>query len=159
MKLFPPGAKPGQINTLVRILMENEGSISVSRLSKRVHQNIDGLLPVLEACTMLGIAAVSDATVTLTGQGRKLKQSNIDSFIAKGIARIEPFKTAISTLRKEGELSTMELSELLKEHGIKMYTDADVNATLLREELLKWMISYKLMKRNHKRDSWSVRQA
>ena len=156
-RLFPSEAKPGQMKAIIRLIKENRGSLSISALSRKVHQNIDELLPMLDACTMLGILKVSDAHVSLTEQGRKLTQANIDSFIAERISGIEPFKSALSILKKEGELTTMELSELLKERGIAMYADAEVNAVLLREELFKWTILFKILKRNQKRDSWSVR--
>jgi hypothetical protein len=156
-KLFPSGAKPGQIKAIARLIKENEGSASISALSRKIHQNIDELLPLLDACAMLGILKVSDAHVSLTEQGRKLTQANTDPFIAKKISGIEPFKSVLSILKREGELTTMELSELLKERGIAMYADAEVNAVLLKEELFKWAILFKILKRNQKRDSWSVR--
>ena len=156
-KLFPSEAKPSQMKEVIWLIKSNKGSMSLSRLSKTIHQNIDEMLPLLDACTMLGILKVSDAHVSLTGQGRKLTQANAEPFIARKISGIEPFKSAISILKKEGELTTMELSELLKERGIAMYADAEVNAVLLREELFKWTILFKILKRNQKGDSWSVK--
>ncbi len=155
-KLFPTIAKPGQLKEVVRIIKDNKGSIHISTLSKIVKQNIDELLPLLDACVMLGIVKLEDGSIALTEQGRKLKQTSIDKYIEKKISNIEPFKSSIMILKKEGELPTTELSELLRERGIYLHNETEINAALLREALYRWAISYHMLSRDARRGLWSA---
>ncbi len=156
-KLFPTVVKPAELKAVVRIIKENGGSIQISRLSKTISKNIDELLPLLDASVMLGIAKLDDGNIVLTEQGRRLTQVNIDTFIEKKISVIEPFKSIIAILKKEGALSSTELSELLKERGIALHAESEINTALLREALYRWAISYHMLNRNARKGAWGAR--
>jgi hypothetical protein len=155
-RLFPASAKFGQLKGTIKIIREHRGTISISSLAKKAHQNIDQLLPVVDACVALDIAKTSNGSISLTPYGKKLNISNTKKLVTDKIVLVEPFKSTVQILKTQGDLRTDKLSRLLFDRGIAMYRDNDINTGVLRELLLRWGVRCGLLRHNARLDEWSL---
>ncbi len=157
MAMFPVNAGISELRGVVLIIKEAGGSISISQLDDESELDIDSLLPLVEACKMLGLATVADGIITLTSEGQQLSMKNFADMVSKRLASIEPFSSAISVLRASNRaLQTSELASLLLSRGIMLHGDFETGRLLLKSMLLKWAVRTELLDYNAEADSWSL---
>lgn len=156
MGQFPIGVGITELRGVIEIIKENGGALSLSKLAEESEEEIDTLLPLLDAGEMLGLCEVKDGVAKLTEEGRRLKLSNISSILSKKLKEIEPFSTIISILGKKS-LTTGELAEELKSRDIILNADDVTNTELLRRLLMKWGVRSKLFSYDRDSDSWSIK--
>jgi NitT/TauT family transport system ATP-binding protein len=72
-----PHARPGGISGLLEILSDRGGRDDIYRLADELSFEIDDLLPIVEAASLLGFAVVSEGDVELTAAGREYVQADI----------------------------------------------------------------------------------
>ncbi len=72
-----PHARPGGITGLLEILSDRGGHDDIYRLADELGFEIDDLLPIMEAASLLGLARVSEGDVELTEAGREYVEADI----------------------------------------------------------------------------------
>ncbi len=154
--LFPPSVGISQVRGVVGILNENEGSISISELAEEAEEDVDDLLPLIEACELMGLATVKNSEITLTERGKKLANSGPYRVIRESIKKIEPFKTSVAAISHNNH-TTAEIAGYLKAKGIVIDEVEEVNIALLRKMLRNWGVRSKMLAYDEPDDSWSVR--
>jgi len=155
MGQFPIGVGITELRGVLEILKENGGALSLAKLADESEEEIDKLLPLLDAGELLGLCKVKNGVVRLTEEGKKLKLSNITSMLSKKLKEIEPFNSVIDILSKKS-LNTEEIAEELKSRNIILNADDITNVELLRSLLIRWGVRTKLLAYNKDLDSWSI---
>ncbi len=139
------------------LVKESGGTMDVSKLADESEQNVDSLLPLIEACKMLGLVTVEAGEIRLTPEGEKMDMKNFTDMIAKKLSGIEPFKSALGILSvRKGGLSTEELAHELQIKGIMLHGDFKMNSALLRSMLLKWAVRTRLVVYSDSSDLWEL---
>jgi len=155
MGQFPIGAGITELRGVLKILKENEGALSLAKLADESEEEIDKLLPLLDAGELLGLLEVKNGIVRLTEEGKRLGLGNITNILSKRLKEIEPFKSVIDILSKKS-LNTEEIAEELKSRDIILNADDITNVEILRNLLIKWGVRTKLLAYNKDSDSWSI---
>jgi NitT/TauT family transport system ATP-binding protein len=83
-----PHARVGGIAGLVELLHDRGGREDLFRLSEELVMDVEDLLPILEACQLLGFAQLKEGDVQLTGEGVRFADADIQ-------ARKVLFRTAV----------------------------------------------------------------
>lgn len=156
MELFPLNAGISELRGLIKLIKDNGSAIEISELAKEAETEIDALLPLIDACRLLGLCRVSDGSIKLTDPGVNLTMRNVHDVLKKSLVQIEPFKSSFAILNAEKSVTTERLSELLGNAGITLYTEKVMNAELLKKLLLKWCVRLKLFAYDPKADEWSI---
>ena len=151
----------GIAETLGVIRLVREGGknheVSMAELADATGMNIDDLLPIIEACRMLGFTKVSHGVVRLTPDGSKLNQQNFHVTVRAKLRKIEPFKTTVKMLSEYDRLNTKELSELLYHEGISLEDREGGHTASLRKLLIRWAVGCGLLEYNHVHDRWRLK--
>ena len=154
--LFPLGTGIGRVRGIINIIKQNNGRMEMSRLAEDAEEHIDDLLPLIEACKLLGFVRIDESEVTLTDAGSKLTFSNFSKSINDRLSGVEPFKSALKAIG-EGEVTSQELFSTLKNRGIIVHGDDATNDILLKKLFIRWGVRSKLMLYDPEKDSWSRR--
>jgi len=72
-----PHARPGGISGMLEILTDRGGHDDIYHLADDLSFEIDDVLPIVEAASMLGLAHVSEGDVELTAAGRQYVEADI----------------------------------------------------------------------------------
>ncbi len=155
MKLFPLDTGVSQIRGIIEMIKDNKGSIEVSKLAEETNDEIDDLFPLIDTCVLLKLCTVKEGVVSLTKAGTNLATHNTRDVFGKALNKVEPFKSAISAIKRKKELSTQDLSRVLFKKGILYNSDDITNTELLKNLFLKWGIRNKLFSYNYDSDMWS----
>ncbi len=154
--LFPMGTGIGRVRGIVNIMKQHKGHMEMSKLAEEAEEHIDDLLPLIEACKLLGFVVVDESELKLTESGSKLTVSNFSKTIHDRLLDVEPFKSALKIIN-EGEISSQELFSDLKRRGIMVHGDDTTNSLMLMKLFTRWGVRGKIMSYNPKTDSWSRR--
>ncbi|HTQ87843.1 MAG TPA: ATP-binding cassette domain-containing protein, partial [Candidatus Solibacter sp.] len=73
-----PHARPGGIAGLVEILGDRGGADDLYHLAEELVMELDDLLPIVEAATMLGLVEVTEGDARLTPGGRAFAEAGIE---------------------------------------------------------------------------------
>jgi NitT/TauT family transport system ATP-binding protein len=158
MKLFPPNAGISLLRGMMILIKENGGSIEVSKLADESEQNVDNLLPLIEASKMLGLVNVDEGEIKLTPEGKRMDMHNFLEILSKKIKGIEPFKSSLEMLaNSNGTASTDELTHALLANGIMLHGDFKMNKVLLKSMLLKWAVRTNLLEYKEDEDAWTLK--
>lgn len=155
--LFPLGTGISRVRGIVNIIKQNKGHIEISKLAEESEEDIDDLLPLIEAVKLLGFATVHESEIKLTERGSKLTISNFSRFINESLTEVEPFKSAIKIM-DDKEINTRELFGTLKAKGIVVHGEDAENDMLLKKLLMRWGVRAKLINYNQQQDLWSRRK-
>jgi len=105
-KIMPlPDATVGELLGLAEIIYSYGGKAKISFLSDELRMDMDDLGDVIDMGELLEVLKVEEGEVTLTLFGEGLTLGTIDNkkkILRDKIAEVEPFKTIISILNKEG---------------------------------------------------------
>lgn len=149
--LFPSDVGVSHVRGLIRIIKENNGAISISKLAEEAEEDLDDLLPLIEACKLLGFVTIAKSKVKLTQKGEKLASAP-RSIIRESLSKVEPFKSAISAL-SEGSRTTSELFDYLIEKGV-FPKEGEHSAETLLKLLIGWGVRSKLLSYDEHNDTW-----
>ncbi len=72
-----PHARPGGIAGLMELLHDRGGRDDVYRLAEPLAMDVDDLLPIIEAATMLGFATLKEGDVEVTPEGVAFAEADI----------------------------------------------------------------------------------
>ncbi len=154
MKFFPLEAGLTELRGVIEILKDSGGKMNLAKLSDETQENIDKLLPLLEAGSLLGLIKIGKNEVVLTPRGKKLTLENLAKTLSNEIAKIEPFRTAIKIIEEKGPQSTYDLVRTLRKKGVKSYSDEALDVEAVRNLLIKWGIRSKIFEYDYNTDMW-----
>jgi len=72
-----PHARPGGIAGLLELLHDHGGRDDLYRLADELSMDVDDLLPIVEACNMLGFATLKEGDVEITPEGKVFAEADI----------------------------------------------------------------------------------
>jgi NitT/TauT family transport system ATP-binding protein len=72
-----PHARPGGISGLLEIMIEREGAYDIHQLADDLGFELDDLLPLVDAGSMLGFLNVSEGKLEMTPEGRRFAEAEI----------------------------------------------------------------------------------
>ncbi len=155
-EIFPLVTETSRIRAILYMLKQNGGSIELARLAAETEEQVDDLLPLVEACKMLGFIKINRSVIKITPAGRKVTFANSLKMVRERLVGIEPFKSALKVLDKEGEMSTEALFANLRSNGVYLHGDKDMNEFLMRKMFLRLGVRSKLLYYDTVRDVWTV---
>lgn len=74
-----PHARPGGVAGLLELLMDRGGEEDLYHVAETLLLEVDDLLPILDAATMLGFATAHEGDVKITPQGRTFAEADIST--------------------------------------------------------------------------------
>lgn len=72
-----PHAGPGGVAGLLELLQDSGGREDLYRLAERLLMEVDNILPIVEAATLLGFAVLQEGDVVLSSEGRAFAEADI----------------------------------------------------------------------------------
>jgi len=150
LMMMPAHVRTGQIMGLVDVTAELGVLTDLARLADELGDDIDTLLPILDAAEMLGLVDVRKGIVSLTVLGSKFYNTyrNKMQLIRQQLSKLEPFKTAFDLASHS--ISSAEISKSLSERGIIWHHEPELNEAAIHGLLVHWAIYAGLLKYNGK---------
>jgi NitT/TauT family transport system ATP-binding protein len=117
-----PHARVGGIAGLVELLHDRGGREDLFRLSEDLVMDVEDLLPLLEACVLLGFALLKEGDVQLTSQGVRFADADIQRrkilFREAALDHVMILKQIDSILKKKSDHSIADefFHDILDEH-------------------------------------------
>jgi NitT/TauT family transport system ATP-binding protein len=136
--LMLPHVRAGGIAGFLEILADHGGREDLHRLSHQLSLEADDLLPIVEACTLLGFVDVEQGDATITNLGREIASGDIQKrkalFREAMLAHVPVLQQMASALQSKAD-GTMPLEffhDLLDEH----FSDDEVKRQL--DTAIQW---------------------
>jgi len=117
-----PHAKVGGIAGLLELLRDRGGREDLFRLSEELVMDVEDLLPILEACVLLGYALLKEGDVQITPQGVAFADADIQSrkvlFRQASLEHVTILKQIDSILKRKADHSIADefFHDILDEH-------------------------------------------
>ena len=117
-----PHARVGGIAGLVELLQDRGGREDLFRLSEELVMDVEDLLPILEACVLLGFAWLKEGDVQITPQGTAFAEADIQQrkvlFRKACLDRVTILKQIDSILKRKSDHSINDefFHDILDEH-------------------------------------------
>ena len=133
-----PHARPGGVAGLLEMLMDRGGREDIYRLADELGFEIDDLLPIVEAGTLLGFLTVSEGDAEITAPGRDFAVADILTrkilFRQAAVERVPLLKQITRSLQAKSDHAVPEdlFHDLLDEH----FTEAEAGRQL--ETAIHW---------------------
>jgi NitT/TauT family transport system ATP-binding protein len=153
-KLFPLDIGMSRMLGIIKIIKENGNRMDLAKLAEESEIDIDSLLPLIEACDMLGFTKTKDSRITLTKEGESITVRNRSKIIKAKLEAIEPFKSTAEILSKK-EMSSEELFDSLGTMGFVFHGEKQRNHEILKGLLVDWGVRTKLLRYDPENDTWS----
>ncbi|MHB1829878.1 MAG: AAA-associated domain-containing protein [Candidatus Micrarchaeaceae archaeon] len=151
--LFPLNTGISRVRGIISLVKQSKGRIEMSELAEESEEDIDDLLPLIEACKLLGFVTVDESELRLTEKGAQLTFSNFSRSIKAGLVNVEPFKSTIKIL-DDKEIPSPELFSKLKSRSIIVHGEEWTNEALLKKLLIRWGVRAGLLRYNPDNDTW-----
>ncbi len=155
-EMFPLNTGITELRSLIKLAKDNGNSIELSKVAEETKKGIDVLLPLVDACRMLGLCTVNEGSIQLTEYGINLTAGNMRNELSRQLSKIEPFKHVLEIVGLQKRVSTSKLADLLSGAGITLYTEKSVDAELLKMLLLKWAVRLRMLSYDVSNDTWSI---
>jgi len=139
---MPANVRAGQIIGLVEVTGGLGSPIDVSRLAYEFGDDVATLLPILDAGEMLGLVNIERGNVNQTDFGLKFQKTSKHKIrlLKDQLLKIEPFKTAVEMVSKQGSVSAAEVADALASKKVRWHHEQEVNETLVNGLLIHWAI-------------------
>jgi NitT/TauT family transport system ATP-binding protein len=117
-----PHARVGGIAGLVELLHDRGGREDLFRLSEELVMDVEDLLPILEACVLLGFAKLTEGDVQITPQGVIFADADIQErkvlFRQASLEHVTILKQIDSILKRKSDRSIADefFHDILDEH-------------------------------------------
>src|SRR5271165_3566102 len=117
-----PHARVGGIAGLTELLHDRGGREDLFRLAEELVMNVEDLLPILEACVLLGFARLSEGDVQITSQGVIFADADIQQrkvlFRQAALEHVTILKQIDSILKRKSDHSISDefFHDILDEH-------------------------------------------
>ena len=134
-KLLPlPDANVGEVLGLVEIIYAYGCKVKISFLSEELRMDLDDLGDVLYMAELLDLIKVKNGEAQLSLFGEVLNLGTIankKSVLAKQLIKIEPFKSVLVLLNKEGDAGKKDIINYLKTRKMFVEDEARFHKLLL----------------------------
>jgi NitT/TauT family transport system ATP-binding protein len=133
-----PHARPGGIAGLLELLHDRAGKEDLYRLAEDFGMEVDDLLPIVEAATLLGFITVQEGDVGITSEGRAFADADILTrkvlFREAALKRVALLQQIESVLKKKSDHAIQDefFHDILDEH----FSEDEVKRQL--ETALQW---------------------
>jgi NitT/TauT family transport system ATP-binding protein len=133
-----PHARPGGIAGLLELVNDHGGKEDLYRVAEELRLEVDDLLPILEAATLLGFAKAEKGDVEITPEGRTFAEADIATrrrlFREAALARVPLLQQMHAALAAKADhaMALDFFRDILEEH----FSDAEVRRQL--ETALNW---------------------
>ncbi|HEX4001797.1 MAG TPA: AAA-associated domain-containing protein [Candidatus Acidoferrales bacterium] len=131
-----PHARPGGISGLLELLVDRGGSEDMYHVADDLHLEIDDMLPIIDAASLLGFAQAREGDVEITPEGRAFAIADIPTqktlFREAVLARVPLLQRMGAALEKKSD-RTMPLDffhDLLDEHFSEKSTRQQLDTAL-----------------------------
>jgi NitT/TauT family transport system ATP-binding protein len=98
-----PEASVGSITGLVELVNDLEGKADIYKLGEELLMDVEDLLPIVEACELLGFAEVKEGDLILTEAGKKFAEADVlerkDIFKTLAIEKVPFLKQIVKVLQ------------------------------------------------------------
>jgi NitT/TauT family transport system ATP-binding protein len=117
-----PHARVGGIAGLIELLQDRGGREDLFRLSEELVMDVEDLLPILEACVLLGFAWLKEGDVQITPQGTAFAEADIQQrkvlFRQAALQHVTILKQIDSILKRKSDHTISEefFHDILDEH-------------------------------------------
>jgi NitT/TauT family transport system ATP-binding protein len=117
-----PHARVGGIGGLMELLHDRGGREDLFRLSEELVMNVEDLLPILEACVLLGFAWLKEGDVEITPQGVEFAEADIQKrkvlFRQAALDHVTILKQIDSILKRKSDHAIADefFHDILDEH-------------------------------------------
>ncbi len=117
-----PHARVGGVAGLIELLHDRGGREDLFRLSEELVMDVEDLLPILEACVLLGFAWLKEGDVAITPQGVSFADADIQRrkvlFRQAALEHVTILKQIESILKKKSDRSINDefFHDILDEH-------------------------------------------
>jgi NitT/TauT family transport system ATP-binding protein len=132
-----PHSRPGGVGGLLELLNDRGGEEDTYHIAEDLLLEIDDLLPILDAATLLGFAEVNEGDVRVTEQGRAYAEADIPTrkeiFREASLQHASLLQQMYSALEKKSN-HTMPLEffrDLLDERFAQVEVDRQIETALL----------------------------
>ena len=132
-----PHSRPGGVGGLLELLNDRGGEEDVYHVAEDLLLEVDDLLPIMDAATLLGFATVNEGDVRITEQGRAYAEADIPTrkelFRKAALEHASLLQQMYSTLEKKSN-HTMPLEffrDLLDERFAQVEVDHQIETALL----------------------------
>jgi len=131
-----PHARPGGITGLVELLVDRGGTEDLYHVADDLHLEVDDLLPIVEATTLLGFAKAREGDVEITPQGKAFAEADIDTkknlFREAALAHVDLLQQMRKTLesKSNGSMPLQFFHDLLDEHFSESDTEKQIETAL-----------------------------
>ena len=131
-----PHARPGGITGLVELLVDRGGTEDMYHVADDLHLEVDDLLPIIEATTLLGFANAREGDVEITPQGKAFAEADIDTkknlFREAALAHADLLQQMRKTLesKSDGSMPLQFFHDLLDEHFSEADTEKQIETAL-----------------------------
>ncbi len=132
-----PHSRPGGVGGLIELLNDRGGEEDMYHIAEDLLLEIDDLLPILDASTMLRFAEVNEGDVKITDLGRRYAEADIPTrkelFRASALEHASLLQQMYSALEKKSDHS-MPLEffrDLLDERFAQVEVDRQIETALL----------------------------
>lgn len=151
-QVMPANVRAGQVIGLVEVTGGLGSPIDASRLADEFGGDIATFLPIIDTAELLGLVRAEKGDVFLTDFGLKFQKvsKNKVSMLKDHLAKLEPFKTAISLVSTKKNVSSHEIAELLADRDIRWHHTPEINEALIQNMLVHWAIYAGLLTYNGK---------
>jgi len=131
-----PHARPGGITGLLELLIDRGGEEDMYHVAANLQLEVDDLLPIIEAATLLGFATAHEGDVAITPQGKAFAEADIPAqkrlFREAALAHVTLLQQMRTALENKSD-HTMPLEffhDLLDEHFSESDTQKQVQTAL-----------------------------
>jgi len=117
-----PHARVGGIAGLTELLRDRGGREDLFRLAEELIMDVEDLLPILEACVLLGFALLKEGDVQITPQGVAFAEANIQQrkvlFREAALQHVTILKQIDSVLKRKSDHAIADefFHDILDEH-------------------------------------------
>jgi len=148
MPVMPANVRAGQIIGLVDVTGSLGSPIDVGRLAYEFGDDIATLLPVLDAAEMLDLVKIEKGNVNQTDFGLRFQRTSKHKIrlLKDHLSKIEPFKTAVDMVSKQGSVSSSEVADALIRKKVQWHHEQEVNEALVNGLLIHWAIYAGILK-------------
>jgi NitT/TauT family transport system ATP-binding protein len=131
-----PHARPGGVTGLLELLLDRGGSEDLYHVAEDLQLEVDDLLPIVEATTMLGFAKAQEGDVEITPEGKLYAEADIETqkhlFHDAALAHVGLLQLMHKTLesKSDGSMPLQFFHDLLDEHFSEEDTQKQIETAL-----------------------------
>jgi NitT/TauT family transport system ATP-binding protein len=131
-----PHARPGGITGLLELLEDRGGTEDLYHVADELQLEVDDLLPIVEATTLLGFAKAREGDVEITPEGKAFAEAGIEAkkhlFRDAALAHADLLQKIHKTLasKSDGSMPLQFFHDLLDEHFSEEDTEKQIETAL-----------------------------